>query len=177
MSEALRVRVEDDPPQAAGPDDASIPLLTERLAAPPRTLPPLDLDITLPPRFEVPDIDLNTLPAAQAEEAALSVTAAPPPAVTPKAVTPVGGEHWTRIEIELRESVLRTLSEQLPQDVEDIVRRHVSVTAEAALRETLEPLIAKLALEARLALASSLREIVDRAVKAELGRLRSMRPR
>jgi hypothetical protein len=180
MSEALRIRVEaDDPPAAAGPEDASIPLLTERLA-PPRTLPPLDLDITLPPRFEVPEIDLSTAPTAPVVE---EVVVVPPVAETPpappaaKPTSPVGGEHWTRIEIELRESVLKTLSEQLPQDVEDIVQRHVSATAQAALRETLEPLIGRLAMEARLALASSLREIVDRAVKAELTRLKALRPK
>ena len=163
MNERLRIRMPGYTDSGGNaPDDASIPLLTERLTAP-ATLPPLDLDITLPPSVQPVKLDL---PAAQ--------TAAPSSA---EPATPNPGAHWSRIEIELRESVLNTLAEQLPQDIEDIVRRHVSATADAALREIIEPLVARLTAETRLALASSLREIVDHAVKAELARLRTLKPR
>jgi hypothetical protein len=163
MNEPLRIRVPGNTDSGGNaPDDASIPLLTERLSVP-ATLPPLDLDITLPPSVQRVKLDL---PAVE--------TAAPS---TAEAAVPSSGAHWSRIEIELRESVLNTLAEQLPHDVEDIVRRHVSATADAALREIIEPLVARLTAETRLALASSLREIVDRAVKAELARLRTLKPR
>ena len=136
-------------------------MLTERLSVPP-TLPPLDLDTTLPPSAQPVRIEL---PVQQA-----------PASDSPSAMpTPSSAAQWTRIEIELRESVLKALSEQLPQNVEDIVRRHLSGAAEAALREMIEPLVARLAAEARLALASSMREIVDRAVKSELARLKSLK--
>ncbi|MCX8115776.1 MAG: CoA transferase, partial [Burkholderiaceae bacterium] len=65
------------------------------------------------------------------------------------------------------QAILRDLAERLPTDVEGIVRRQMSVAIDAAVQ--------RLAAEARLALASSLREIVDRAVRAELERLRGLK--
>ncbi|GAB4471669.1 MAG: hypothetical protein OHK0044_14940 [Burkholderiaceae bacterium] len=146
-------------PRAVTPvdDDASIPVLTERL-----TLPPLELDFTLPPAptvagqpTEAPAADAPQAPAPA--PAASAPAAAPPPAEVP----------WGRVEIELREAILRDLAERLPTDVEGIVRRQMSVAIDAAVQ--------RLASEARLALASSLREIVDRAVRAELERLRGLK--
>jgi hypothetical protein len=160
MNEPLRMRVPAAPPTGVPTsDDTSIPLLTERLTAP-ETLPPLDLDITLPPSAQTVKLDL---PLADTP--------------SPAAPAPTEGAHWSRIEIELRESVLRTLAEQLPRNIEDIVARHVSAATDAAVRAMVEPLIERLAADARLALASSLRDIVDRAVKSELARLRAMRTR
>lgn len=164
MNDPLRKRVTDLP--ASGdhaPDDTGIPLLTERLTVPP-TLPPLDLDITLPPSVAPVKIDLPVLQES-------------PPAAPGLPTGPAQGAHWNRIEIELRESVLKTLSDQFPADVDDIVRRQLSESADAALREIIEPLVTRLAAEARLALAASLREIVDRAVKSELARLRTLKTR
>ncbi len=77
------------------------------------------------------------------------------------------GAHWTRIEIELRESILAELSRQLPQDVEQIVREQI----EPAFVD----IVNRLAIEARMAIAASLREIIERAVKAELHALRARR--
>lgn len=146
------------PPRVPAPveDDASIPVLTERL-----TLPPLELDFTLPPAPTVTgtptEAPLSVAPEAPAPAAATPPVAAPPPAEVP----------WGRVEIELREAILRDLAERLPTDVEGIVRRQMSVAIDAAVQ--------RLAAEARLALASSLREIVDRAVRAELERLRGLK--
>ncbi len=148
MTESGKTR----PPRATAPldDDASIPVLTERL-----TLPPLELDFTLPPAPTVAGTPTAPPPAA-------APVAAEPP--TPVAAARAPEVPWGRVEIELREAILRDLAERLPTDVEGIVRRQMSVAIDAAVN--------KLAAEARLALASSLREIVDRAVRAELERLR-----
>lgn len=151
MTESGKTR----PPRGTTPveDDASIPVLTERL-----TLPPLELDFTLPPAPTVTgtptEAPPTVAPEAPAPAASAPTVAAPPPAEVP----------WGRVEIELREAILRDLAERLPTDVEGIVRRQMSVAIDAAVQ--------RLASEARLALASSLREIVDRAVRAELERLR-----
>jgi hypothetical protein len=143
MNEPAQTR----PPRSVAPldDDASIPVLTERL-----TLPPLELDFTLPPAQP---------PNAAEAEAPASAAAPSPVTAQPPADLP-----WNRIDIELREAILRDLAERLPSDVEGIVRRQMSVAIDAAVQ--------KLAAEARLALAISLREIVGRAVRAELERLR-----
>lgn len=132
-------------------DDPSIPVLTERL-----TLPPLELDFTLPPAVASATSEAD---AARATPAAASM---PAPASTAPAQTP-----WWGTEIELREAILRELAERLPTEVEDIVRRQMSAAIDAAVN--------KFAMDARLALAGSLREIVDRAVRAELQRLQGMK--
>jgi len=103
---------------------------------------------------------------------AAPLRAAPAPArgtPTPAAATsPAGtGVHWTRIEIELRESILAELSRRLPVEVEQIVREQI----EPAFAD----IVNRLAIEARMAIAASLREIIERAVKAELDALRARR--
>jgi len=165
-------------------------VLTERLG-----LPPLDFDTTLPliestlqnPRglFE----GLTALPnppkpaAAPAREApaareavapretvsvlgATSVTAPAAPIAHAPAAAPAAtdGRHWARIEVELRTAILRDIAEQLPREVEAIVRNRMGAT--------IDRVIASLAAETRLAVAASLREIIERAVHAELERLR-----
>lgn len=244
----------DAPPPAGSrrgvpiPDDASIPVLTERL-----TLPPVELDFTLPPTpapepappapapepppaptpAAPPFVPFSTtspvgrsFPAAPtfappippppmppatvfvppavdapdwtpdpdsdlAPEAPLAssvfiapipipepapATPPPPPPVPPPTVAPsITGAHWQRIEIELREAILRDIAERLPADVENIVRRHLGHSLDAAVAAAKDAIVARLAGEARLALAASLREIVDHAVKAELERLRGVR--
>ena len=75
------------------------------------------------------------------------------------------GRHWARIEIELRAAILREIAEQLPREVDAIVRNRMSATIDRVL--------SSLAAETRLAVAASLREIVERAVHAELERLRN----
>ena len=75
--------------------------------------------------------------------------------------------NWARIEIELRESVLLALSERLPTDVERIVRERMSAGIDA--------MITRLESDVRRAVALTLREIVERAVRAEFERLRAAR--
>jgi len=150
------------PQRAAVPvdDDASIPVLTERL-----TLPPLDLDFTLPPAPTVIGAPTQAPPAAEPPSPPAPEVTAPPAATPPD--DPFRQLLSGAGEIELREAILRDLAERLPTEVEAIVRRQMSVAIDAAVH--------RLAQEARLALASSLREIVDRAVRAELERLRGMK--
>jgi len=184
------------PPKGA--DDGSIPVLTDRLG-----LPPLDFDTTLPliestmrgPQglFEgltaLPNPPKAPAPAAPAAPAAPTLRGAPvareptaprePVSVLGAAgVTPSAGpaesaaqrkeaegRHWARIEIELRASILREIAQQLPRDVEAIVRGRMNAT--------IDRLVTSLAAETRLAIAASLREIVEHAVHAELERLRN----
>lgn len=150
------------PPRATTPveDDASIPVLTERL-----TLPPLELDFTLPPAPSV--TGTPTEPRIESGPTVAPQAPAPAEPSSPVEVRPPAEVPWGRVEIELREAILRDLAERLPTDVEGIVRRQMSVAIDAAVQ--------RLASEARLALASSLREIVDRAVRAELERLRGLK--
>ena len=76
--------------------------------------------------------------------------------------------HWTRIELELRSSILQAIADALPQHVDNIVRTRMN--------DAVERLFTQLVAETRLAVAASLREIVDQAVRAELMRLRRQKP-
>jgi hypothetical protein len=78
-----------------------------------------------------------------------------------------GGQGTGRFDEELREMILLDLARRLPAEVDTIVRRHLETAIEEALR--------RFAAEVRIALAGSLREIVDRAVKSELERLKKTR--
>jgi len=167
-----------DPTGEQGPDDASIPVLTERL-----TLPPLELDTTLP--LEAPDepvvlgrpaLSPSPVPVPVPVSAPSPVSVASPvpvplsvPGARPAAPASVSaaGSHWTRIELELRASILKDIAEQLPEEVDAIVRSRMG--------DAIDKLVAQFAAEARLALAASLRAIVDHAVHAELDRLRGRR--
>lgn len=131
------------------PDDPSIPVLTERL-----TLPPLDLDLD----FQLP-------PVSEAAPASAPVpNESPPPAApAPEVVTSWSDER----ALELRESILLGIARNLPLEVEEILRRHLDVAVEDATR--------RFSSAVRLAIAATLREVVDRAVQAELERLRRER--
>src|SRR5260370_20785796 len=109
------------PPQQANeaaspPDDASIPVLPQRL-----TLPPLELDTSLPKELVLD----STPPPAAAPPAPVPVPVpapaparAPAPAARPVAATrpaPAAdttavGSHWTRIDLELRASIPRDIA-------------------------------------------------------------------
>lgn len=78
-------------------------------------------------------------------------------------LTQSGGNRPNRMTTDLREMILLELARRLPTEVETIVRHHLEGAIEEAIR--------RFAAEVRIALAGSLREIVDRAVKAELDRL------
>jgi len=184
-------------PEAA-PDDTSIPVLTERLTLPPlefdTSLPmELSLDTSLAreapaqpsaqpperPPAAAPALELSfdtTLPRQTAAPARAPATApapiaavatAPAPGATPApsaAASIDAGSHWTRIELELRSSILESIVDSLPQQVDAIVR--------GRMNDAVERVVAQLAADTRLALAASLREIVDQAVRTELARLR-----
>ena len=75
-----------------------------------------------------------------------------------------GGMRVNELDTELRERILLDLARRLPTEVDTIVRRHLETAIEEAIH--------RFAAEVRIALAGSLREIVDRAVKAELDRLK-----
>ena len=77
--------------------------------------------------------------------------------------TQSGGNRPNRMTTDLREMILLEIARRLPTEVETIVRQHLEGAIEEAIR--------RFAAEVRIALAGSLREIVDRAVKAELDRL------
>jgi hypothetical protein len=78
-----------------------------------------------------------------------------------------GGQGIDQLDAELRERILLDLARRLPTEVDTIVRRHLEPAVEEAVR--------RFTAEVRIALAGSLREIVDRAVKAELERLKNPR--
>jgi len=78
-------------------------------------------------------------------------------------LTQSDGVRPNRMESNLREMILLELARRLPTEVEAIVRRHLDGAIEEAIK--------RFSAEVRIALAGSLREIVDRAVKAELDRL------
>jgi hypothetical protein len=95
---------------------------------------------------------------------------ATPPGATPYReadefdLTQADGGRASPMQTDLREMILLELARRLPTEVETIVRRHLEGAIEEAVR--------RFAAEVRIALAASLREIVDRAVKAELDRLK-----
>ncbi len=176
-------------PTDASSDDATIPVLTERLG-----LPPLDFDTTLPVLDTIAsqtdpqisgDLDVPTLPPVEGlPEGAPWPEVSPPqapavaPAHKPELEQPTGvamptppqavtdapqGQDWEWVALELRASILREIAAQLPQEIEAIVQ--------ARMHAAIERLLIDLAAETRLALAGSLREIIERAVAAELRRL------
>ena len=135
------------------PDDATIPVLTERL-----TLPSLDLDISLPrpPPPVVAPVTPAPPPPAAAEPA-------PSPAVRPRAAAldlirfgGVGGAgvlaalisacacaaieaakpaiDWQKIEAQLRDGLLRELQPQLSTELERQVRERLQPTGARAHR-------------------------------------------
>ena len=172
-------------------DDAGIPLLTERLpgksggaqGAPTTSsaLPPLEFDVTLPasvrpldagfplqdrvsgftpapPSFPLPSFLQQPLPTAQQNAAQAQLES---------------NKESSPLEARLREAVLKAVSAGLTQNVESLVRQQVSLAIGAALRDVVEPLVAKLTAEARAAVATTVQASVDKAIAAEMARLRS----
>ena len=170
------------------PDDATIPVLTERL-----TLPSLDLDISLPqppPPVVAPAVSspppaasaqLMAKPEPTAPEAAPRPKPAPPPstlfasvasvapvfspAPAPEALAPPPAVDWEKMEAQLRESLLRELQPQLSAELERQVRERLQPTLVRALTALISDL--------RPALDTTVRDTISRAVAAELERQRS----
>lgn len=167
------------------PDDATIPVLTERL-----TLPSLDLDISLPhppppmvaPVTPSPPPPIAALlmptPATAAPEPSLrpAVRPAPPPSTlfasvasvapvfSPSLPPPPTAIDWDRIETQLRESLLRDLQPQLAAELERQVHERLQPTLVRALTALISDL--------RPALDSTVRETIVRAISAEVARQR-----
>jgi len=164
------------------PDDASIPVLTERL-----TLPSLDLDISLPqppppmvaPAESTPPAPLPApAPAVVAPQVRSAPTPeAPAPAPTPppapfapslySAPTPVVPTiDWDKIEAQLRDSLFRELQPQLTAELEKQVRDRLQPTLVRALTALVSDL--------RPVLDSTVRDTISRAIAAEVERQRSL---
>ena len=106
-------------------------------------------------------------PATVPPERAATPRAAPAPAAPPVSAAEPGGSHWSRIELAMRSSILQAIADALPQHVDTIVRNRMN--------DAIDRLLTQLVAETRLAVAASLRDIVDQAVRAELARLRNQR--
>ena len=170
------------------PDDATIPVLTERL-----TLPSLDLDISLPqppppvvaPAVPSPPPPVAALLMPKPEPAAPEAVARPKPAPPPstlfasvasvapvfstappaEAAPPPPAIDWEQMEAQLRESLLRELQPQLSAELERQVRDRLQPTLVRALSALISDL--------RPALDTTVRETISRAIAAELERQRS----
>ncbi len=160
-------------------DDPSIPVLTEHLE-----FPPLELDTTLP-SLVPPDDPFLRVPVPPStpgrREPVLhwpdsptpaAVTAEPPPAPAvppPEPATPpppalLDDAAWAQIEHTLRDTILQAVAQRLPHEIETTVRSR----AQAAIDRALESLVA----EAQLAIATTLRDVIEHAVRASLERER-----
>jgi hypothetical protein len=181
------------------PDDATIPVLTERL-----TLPSLDLDISLPqppPPVVAPPTPPPTAPAsakpakAEPPPAPPTETRSDPPTVPAEAAragpptVPAVAErstegprtialedmptvpmappieiNWAHAEARVREALLRELQPRLAADID------------RQLRERLQPTVVRMLLatitELRPAIDAAIRDVVERAVAAEIARQR-----
>jgi len=169
------------------PDDATIPVLTERL-----TLPSLDLDISLPQppppvvspsAASVTPAFFATAPLASAETSWSASSpasssglplheaapfSAPPPVFAPSlpvqaAPAPI---DWDKIEAQLRDSLFRELQPQLSAELERQVQQR--------LQPTLVRALTALVSELRPALDSTVRETIARAISAEIARQRNL---
>lgn len=166
------------------PDDATIPVLTERL-----TLPSLDLDISLPrppPPVVAPVTPAPPPPAAAEPAPPPAVRPAPPPSTlfaSVASVAPVFSQpsyppapapaieaakpviDWQKIEVQLRDSLLRELQPHISAELERQVHERLQPTLVRALTALISDL--------RPALDTTVREAISRAISAELERQRS----
>ncbi len=162
-------------------DDPSIPVLTEHLE-----FPPLELDTTLPslvppddpflrvpvppavPGRREPVLHWRDFPAPPAATGPRPVPAAavvpPPEPVAPARTAPLDDAAWAQIEHTLRDAILQEVAQRLPREIETTVRSR----AQAAVDRALESLVA----EAQLAIAATLRDIIEHAVRTSLERER-----
>lgn len=165
------------------PDDATIPVLTERL-----TLPSLDLDISLPqppppvvapakvaPHSPLPQetasrpvqpaLPPSTLFASVAPVFAPSLPSPVPPPLPPPPVVTEPVIDWDKMEAQLRESLFQELQPELTAELERQVRERLQPTLVRALTALISDL--------RPALDSTVRETIARAIADEIERQRS----
>jgi hypothetical protein len=151
-------------PAAARPTPGPAPAVASRAAAaaPAPTAPVARASASVPAPTAPPA--RPSAPAARSSGPATTPTA---PAAQPGATVDNSASHWSRIELALRSSILQAIADSLPQQIDGIVRNRMN--------DSIERLFTQLVAETRLAVAASLRDIVDQAVRAELARLRGQR--
>ena len=156
---------DSDRPAARSTADAdAIPLLTERLYV--ATLPPVadDDDAVAAPEAEAPAAALEDQPpAAQhvAHAPAPAEVAAPTAAAAALAAAAVPVADISAV----RDAVLDDLERSLPGQIESMIRREVS--------NAIDDAVFRVVAETQDALARALGQVVERAVRDELTRLRN----
>jgi hypothetical protein len=160
-------------PPIAFPDTSAGPVTPGTVPAAPVAL----ATTASPPAPAAPAAYLAPVPASIAPVPVVmpAPTAALPtgnsPGEMPSAMAPAverranPGQHWGRIELELRSSILHQITAQLPQEIDGIVQ--------GRMQQAIDRLLLALAEEIHLAVTASLSDIVDRAVRAELDRMRN----
>ena len=93
-------------------------------------------------------------------EAAPAEAAPPPKPAGPAPAALLDDAAWAQIEHTLRDTILQEVAQRLPHEIETTVRSR----AQAAIDRALESLVA----EAQLAIATTLRDVIERAVRASL---------
>jgi hypothetical protein len=169
MAPAVPPPPEPGPPQpqppALEPEQPPASTIAPVTIAPLEPIEPPDTSLRVPTSLLVPkDEEATAVSFAWPAPAGMPDTRPRPPEAERDGET-VSGIWSVRMEDELRELILLEIARRLPTDVEAIVRRQM----DGAIEETMR----RFAAEVRIALAASLREIVDRAVKAELEKLRA----
>ncbi len=152
-----------------GATDMLIPASLIRVPGATSTAAPANESIESAPTFDrlPPVATTEALPALETPlgpAAAFAVGQSPVTSTNPTA-------HWTQLEIELRESILRDLMARLPAAGEPLADAHLTATLESIVASATTQFAAQL----RKALSQSLHDLVERAVKDELARLRELK--
>lgn len=138
--------------QAAPATDANaIPLLTERLYV--ATLPPLVSE----------DVGAEPTSAGPAAPSPPAASATPEAAEPPAAAAPAGAAPVVDIS-EVRDTLLEDLERTLPGQIDSMIRREVS--------NAIDDAVFRVVAETQDALARAIGQVVERAVKEEINRLR-----
>jgi hypothetical protein len=133
--------------QVEAADTDAIPLLTERLYVP--TLPPVVSE------------DADAAPANPPAPA----SAAPAASATPEPSAPPPAPAAPVVDIsEVRDTLLQDLERTLPGQIDSMIRREVS--------NAIDDAVFRVVAETQDALARAIGQVVERAVKEELDRLR-----
>lgn len=169
VARAVPPPLEPTPPEPQPPafarEEPSTSTIAPVTIAPLEPIEPPDTTLRVPTSLLVPKDD-EPAPVSFARPAPAGIPDTRPHLPEPERDSATVPGIWSvQMESELRELILLEIARRLPTDVEAIVRRQM----DSAIEETMR----RFAAEVRIALAASLREIVDRAVKAELEKLRA----
>lgn len=150
-----------------GATDMLIPASLIRVPGGPSTATPANESIESAPTFDrlPPVATTEALPPLETPLGPAAAFAVGQPAASTNPTA-----HWTQLEIELRESILRDLMARLPA---------AGAPLADAMAATLESIVAsattQFAEQLRDALTQSLHDLVEQAVKDELARLRELK--